>query len=284
MTERPPFTTHRAHEYDWTTISEGSPYSTLVGTDTAIHISSVAGTQYHERGDYDRDLDQEIWPLAGDRLELVREPDNPYHENAIQIRWKNGRFMIGHVPRHLADELAPAMDAGQVLMAYCSVMGDCRPWSMCCAIIGPIIEDWMSRLEQCRIEGEAEMRRMEAEWAIEAERRNREYEECWIETAIETGKGVPAWEPDNPDLNQTWEIDSWNYRLKKWRDERRLDAVRAFRPVRGGPKIIADDLPVPEPHRPRRRQADRRAKQQARHAERRRLAASFAELDDDLPF
>lgn len=46
---------------------------------------------------------------ANQPLTLKREPDNPKHSNAIAIFW--GNHKLGWVPRQLADEIAPYMDA-----------------------------------------------------------------------------------------------------------------------------------------------------------------------------
>jgi hypothetical protein len=44
------------------------------------------------------------------RLELVREPKNPKHANAVVIMWSTKK--LGWLPRKLADDIAPLMDAG----------------------------------------------------------------------------------------------------------------------------------------------------------------------------
>lgn len=50
----------------------------------------------------------------GDHVELVRDPENPYDENAIQaIATVSGeRHHVGFIPREEAMHLAPRMDAG----------------------------------------------------------------------------------------------------------------------------------------------------------------------------
>lgn len=47
---------------------------------------------------------------AGDRVRLVREADNPYDGNAVQI-WFMAMF-IGYVPKVANPSIAAAMDAG----------------------------------------------------------------------------------------------------------------------------------------------------------------------------
>ena len=46
---------------------------------------------------------------------LVREPDNPHDPNAIKVML--GQYFLGYVPRHIAEKLAPEMDAGRKLFA-----------------------------------------------------------------------------------------------------------------------------------------------------------------------
>lgn len=43
-------------------------------------------------------------------LSLKREPDNEHDKNAIKVWW--GNRALGYVPRQLAAEIAPLMDAG----------------------------------------------------------------------------------------------------------------------------------------------------------------------------
>ena len=64
----------------------------------------VAGTQYEGRsGRIER-------VKVGDRLKLVREPDNEYDENAIDIRNEIGS--LGHIPIEIAEDLASLLDLG----------------------------------------------------------------------------------------------------------------------------------------------------------------------------
>jgi hypothetical protein len=46
---------------------------------------------------------------------LVREPDNPHDPNAIRVELAG--LYLGYVPRHIAKDLAPQMDAGRNLIA-----------------------------------------------------------------------------------------------------------------------------------------------------------------------
>lgn len=59
------------------------------------------------------------------RLTLVREPGNPHDRNAIKIlAHTTTRFMLGYVPRAVAAELAPIMDAKRfVRISDWSVVG-----------------------------------------------------------------------------------------------------------------------------------------------------------------
>jgi len=46
---------------------------------------------------------------------LVREPGNPHDPNAIRVELAG--LYLGYVPRHIAKDLAPRMDAGMNLIA-----------------------------------------------------------------------------------------------------------------------------------------------------------------------
>ena len=46
---------------------------------------------------------------------LVREPDNPHDPNAIRVELAG--LYLGYVPRHIAKDLAPQIDAGRNLIA-----------------------------------------------------------------------------------------------------------------------------------------------------------------------
>lgn len=48
-------------------------------------------------------------------LRLVRNPDNPYDGNAIEVHF--GDQMLGHIPKEVAARIAPIMDSGQELTA-----------------------------------------------------------------------------------------------------------------------------------------------------------------------
>jgi hypothetical protein len=55
---------------------------------------------------------------VGDRLELVREPDNPHDSNAVRVHWRDR--MLGYVPRSENAALAWAMDRGDPIIARIS--------------------------------------------------------------------------------------------------------------------------------------------------------------------
>jgi hypothetical protein len=69
-----------------------------------LRVSGVAGTQFRPGA-----LDSEALAPGG-ALELRREPGNPHDANAIAVH--AGGVHVGFVPRELAAELAPELDAG----------------------------------------------------------------------------------------------------------------------------------------------------------------------------
>lgn len=95
---------------------------------------SIAGLQFHDFGRPDG-LDGTVQPQRGDRLQLVREPENPADENAVGVWWRNS-YRIGHLPRAVAADVAAGMDAGESLRAYLTREGDGSPWSAKLLLIG----------------------------------------------------------------------------------------------------------------------------------------------------
>ncbi|KAF8897054.1 SNF2 superfamily protein [Gymnopilus junonius] len=61
--------------------------------------TNVVGIQYYRVG--------MVGP--GEEVLLVREPQNPYDRNAIQVK-NIGRVQVGHLPRNVAGKLAPLLD------------------------------------------------------------------------------------------------------------------------------------------------------------------------------
>ncbi len=86
-----------------------------------MQSSPLAGSQYYAVA--------ELWPQirVGDRLTLVREPDNRHDRNAVRVEW-NGR-QLGYVPRAENRAVATALDAGEKLEARVSKLReDPDPW------------------------------------------------------------------------------------------------------------------------------------------------------------
>ena len=79
-----------------------------------VQSSPLAGFRYHEATLLFPDL------RPGDRLDLVREPDNPHDPNAVRVDWR-GRI-LGYVPRRENAALAWAMDNGETIGARISAL------------------------------------------------------------------------------------------------------------------------------------------------------------------
>lgn len=77
-----------------------------------VQSSPLAGFRHHEA--------MLVWAelKPGDRLELVREPDNPYDANAVRVEWSGRK--LGYVPRSENAALAWAMDRGERVSARIS--------------------------------------------------------------------------------------------------------------------------------------------------------------------
>ncbi len=74
-----------------------------------LHVAGAAGAGAHHA-----EALQSVAAAPGRALALRRDPDNPHDPNAIAV--DAGGQQVGWVPRELAAELAPELDAG-------------RPWS-----------------------------------------------------------------------------------------------------------------------------------------------------------
>ena len=83
-----------------------------------VQSSSLAGFRYHEAPLLISEL------RVGDRLDLVREPDNPHDFNAVRVQWR-GRN-LGYVPRRENSALAWVMDGGEVVTARISALREQR--------------------------------------------------------------------------------------------------------------------------------------------------------------
>ncbi|KMO36209.1 HIRAN domain-containing protein [Methylobacterium ajmalii] len=157
----------------------------LAGADAAIEADriragepwagcEIAGLQFY---DYEREgLDGDpVRPRAGDRLVLVRAPDNEHDPRAVEVWWRND-IRLGHLPRGVAREVAPHMDAGAPLRAYVSDPGTGEAWSARALLVGPAVGDlhakwiahataqaldewkWGERLAEMRREGDSRAR------------------------------------------------------------------------------------------------------------------------------
>jgi hypothetical protein len=110
-----------------TSIRIGHPW-----TETAI-----AGLQFYDYGAPGLS-GEPISPALGDRLVLIRAPDNQHDANAIEVWWRNA-IRIGHLPRELAAEMAPLLDAGALARAYVTSPGNGEPWSARVLILGEAV-------------------------------------------------------------------------------------------------------------------------------------------------
>ena len=79
-----------------------------------VQSSPLAGFRYHEAPGLFPEL------RIGDRLELIREPDNPHDPNAVGVEWRGRR--LGYVPRRENSALAWAMDRGEPVSARISTL------------------------------------------------------------------------------------------------------------------------------------------------------------------
>jgi hypothetical protein len=74
-----------------------------------VQRSPLAGYRHYAGGEVLREL------KPGDRLELVREPANPYDANAVRVEWRG--VTLGYVPRRDNAAVARQLDRGTALEA-----------------------------------------------------------------------------------------------------------------------------------------------------------------------
>ena len=109
----------RLGERFWSGIGDGSPLAlerSALDDGTPWYTINVKGLAYYEFG-HDDGLGGVVRPEAGDRLTLIRQPENRFDRNAVEVWWRNG-VHLGHVPRYVAAWLAPELDAGKAVRAY----------------------------------------------------------------------------------------------------------------------------------------------------------------------
>ncbi len=86
-----------------------------------VQSSPLAGSQYYAV--------EALWGemRLGDRLTLVREPENRYDKRAVRIEWKGHK--LGYVPRKNNRLVAESLDIGEALEARISKLrDDPDPW------------------------------------------------------------------------------------------------------------------------------------------------------------
>lgn len=110
--------------------------------DQKATVQTVAGLQFYayDRPDELRESTR-LRPQPYERLQLVRSPENPYDSNAFEIWFKNGQFQLGHLPRHIAELVAPKFDEGSNLRAYALTGGNGRSWSVEVLLVGDAVPD-----------------------------------------------------------------------------------------------------------------------------------------------
>ena len=105
--------------------------------DTPFFTTAIAGLQYYDIDDVA--LSGDVSPKACERLLLVREPENRYDPNAIEVRNFNGEYQLGHLPRHIAQLCAPVLDELGDISAAVYRQYDGSTWSLIAVVYGNAI-------------------------------------------------------------------------------------------------------------------------------------------------
>lgn len=100
-------------------------YPLALSAETETHIllqdSPLAGFQYHQG--------KALWHemKVGDRLDLIREPDNKYDARAVRVEWRG--LKLGYVPRRENADISRLMDNGARIEAKITRLTESRdPW------------------------------------------------------------------------------------------------------------------------------------------------------------
>jgi len=94
---------------------------TGVGARLLVQESPLAGFQFHEGKRLWEDL------RVGDRLDLIREPENSYDARAVRVEWQGNK--LGYVPRADNEAVARQLDRGARLEARITRLKQSRnPW------------------------------------------------------------------------------------------------------------------------------------------------------------
>ncbi|MCE2948101.1 MAG: HIRAN domain-containing protein [bacterium] len=98
-----------------------TPTPTAIEAMIVVRSSPLAGFQFHAGEELFAQMQ------VGDRLALVREPDNPHDRNAVRVEWR--QVKLGYVPRRDNPQVARQMDLGAALEARVSRLRAARnPW------------------------------------------------------------------------------------------------------------------------------------------------------------
>lgn len=86
-----------------------------------VQNSPLAGSQYYAASRVWHELQ------VGDRLALIREPDNRHDRNAVRVEWHGQQ--LGYIPRAENRAIARALDAGERVEARIErLTDDPDPW------------------------------------------------------------------------------------------------------------------------------------------------------------
>lgn len=86
-----------------------------------VQSSPLAGFQYYSGEALWRDMRE------GDKLDLIREPDNPHDANAVRVEWRG--IKLGYLPRTENHSVAAEMDRGTAVAARIArLTADRNPW------------------------------------------------------------------------------------------------------------------------------------------------------------
>ena len=83
------------------------PYALFSHVSRPLQRTPLAGFRYHQG--------ERLWPRLrpGQRLDLIREPDNPFDPCAVRVEWRGRK--LGYLPRAQNVAIARLLDRGEPL-------------------------------------------------------------------------------------------------------------------------------------------------------------------------
>lgn len=119
--------------------------------ETPWFITDVAGLQFYAADA--SNMRGELAHQKGGDIQLVRRPNNKHDSNAVEVWCDNGEYQCGHLPWHVARDIAPLLDNLKSVNALCHREYDGHTYSMEVMLFGKDIpEDYHRKALEVRVD------------------------------------------------------------------------------------------------------------------------------------